>query len=156
MDTELSCACCWKLFSCTVPGLVPRLLDCGHSLCTDCLGMRLALIKTSVCPESLHNPSCVHSDDVLARPKFKVLKCPQCGKTHTLGVNADVSVVNLNYAVYESLQRLHQTGTVGGLLPSESVVLGQQPIVTSQHSAVYPAVLRMDDKQIQVWCVSFA
>ncbi len=106
--------------------------------------------------KSLHKPSCVHSDDVLARPKFKVLKCPQCGKTHTLGVNADVSAVNLNYAVYESLQRLHQTGTVGGLLPSESVVLGQQPIVTSQHSAVYPAVLRMDDKQIQVWCVSFA
>ena len=93
---------------------------------------------------------------MLARPKFKVLKCPQCGETHTLGVNADVSAVKLNYAVLESLQWLHQTGTVGGLFPSESVVLGQQPIVTSRHSAVYPAMLRIDNKQIQVWRVSFA
>ena len=92
---------------------------------------------------------------MLTRPNFKVLKCPQCGEAHTLRVNADVSAVKLNYAVFESLQRLHQTGTIGGLLPSESVVLGQQPIVASRHSAVYPAMLRMDNKQIQVWCVSF-
>lgn len=155
METEVSCACCWKSFSCTVPGLVPRLLDCGHSLCTDCLGMRLALITTSVCPKFLREPKCVHSGDVLTRPKFKVLKCPHCGEAHTLDVKADVSAVKLNYAVFESLQRLHQTGTFGGLLPSESVVLGQQPIVTSRHSAVYPAMLRMDNKQIQV-CASFA
>ena len=38
MDIATSCSSCWKSFSCTIPGLAPRLLNCGHNLCTDCLG----------------------------------------------------------------------------------------------------------------------
>lgn len=51
----------------------------------------------------------------------------------------------------ESLLRLHSAGAIGGLLPSEVLELRQEQMGNSQHSAVYPGVLKMHHQEAQVW-----
>lgn len=149
MDIESACARCWKSFSCTTPGLIPRLLNCGHSLCTDCLGkpldLRLLLIVTCL------NSGLVDAGNVLSQDHFKGLNCPQCGAAQSLTGKAGLVAVPQNHSVMESLQRLHCNGAIGGLLPSEALKLRPEQLGNSQNSAAYSGVLKMHHQQVQVW-----
>ena len=51
----------------------------------------------------------------------------------------------------ESLQRLHHTAAVGGLLPSEALEFGLEHIGDLHDSAVHSAVLKLHHQQEQVW-----
>ncbi len=53
MEVLVECAYCWQAYSPSTEDRIPRVLQCGHSLCTGCLGEFKSAMTTCVqvwCP----------------------------------------------------------------------------------------------------------
>ncbi|KAL3152727.1 hypothetical protein ABBQ38_012318 [Trebouxia sp. C0009 RCD-2024] len=128
MEVQVKCPYCWQSYSSSPEDRTPRVLQCGHSLCTGCLGQ------------------------VLSTNLRGGLRCPTCRQPHTLPDTPTVAAVPRNFALMSSLERLQQRGAAGGLLAPESLVIGDRLPGTANTAAVFAGVLNLHNRQVQHRC----
>lgn len=154
MELQPECAYCWQSYSLN-EDKTPRVLQCGHSLCSGCLGDS----KSCTGRTSLHRP-CKSplltvvlywvAGRVLTTNARGGLRCPTCGQLHAFSDTPSVAAVPRNSALISSLERLQQRGAAGGLLAPESLVIGDRLPGTTGTAAVYAGILNLHNRQVQV------
>jgi len=82
------------------------------------------------------------------------LRCPTCRQPHSFSEGASVAAVPRNFALISSLERLQLRGAAGGLLASESLVIGDRLPRIAGTAVVYAGVLNLHNRQVQVCCRS--
>ncbi|KAL0051455.1 hypothetical protein WJX82_007780 [Trebouxia sp. C0006] len=107
MEVLVECAYCWQAYSPSTEDRIPRVLQCGHSLCTGCLGR------------------------VLTSNLRGGLRCPTCRQPHSFSEANNVAAVPRNFALIGSLEGLQLRGAAGGLLASKSLQFLQQLLGSS-------------------------
>ena len=119
-----ACHICYEEYGSGESNLRPRMLPCGHTLCTGCLGKckLLSIVRVLTCTQSVQLG--LYTGRVLqfsAAPH----QCPTCRRLLPAG-NSDPESYPLNYALEDSLREDLQVAVTLLLLQLSAAVLCQR------------------------------